>query len=83
MAYQEITSAGAVLNHEIAMTRRFFIQIVDGLARGFMALSKASVAHRRLEVVQALRAKTDIELDALNIKRDEIVHHVFKDLYYI
>jgi hypothetical protein len=83
MAYQEITSASAVLNREIAATRNFFSRIADGLARAGNAISQASVARRRFELVQALQAKSDVELEALNIKRDDIVHHVFKDLFYI
>ena len=42
-----------------------------------------STAHRRFEQVQILQAKSDEELAAMGIKRDDIVHHVFKDLYYI
>ena len=42
-----------------------------------------STAHRRFEQVQFLQAKSDEDLAALGIKRDDIVHHVFKDLYYI
>lgn len=56
--------------------RRFF----KGIARGMMT---ASTAHNRYEQVQRLQAKTDVELAALKIRREDIVHHVFKDLYYI
>ena len=38
---------------------------------------------RRLETVEALQAKSDAELAKLNIKRDEIVQHVFRDLLYV
>ncbi|MCV3270371.1 hypothetical protein [Roseobacter sinensis] len=37
----------------------------------------------RVRKVQALQAKTDEELAAMNIKRDDIVHVVFHDLYYV
>lgn len=47
------------------------------------AMMYSSTAHRRFEAIQALQSKTDEELAALNIKRDQIVHEVFKDLYYI
>ena len=41
-----------------------------------------STAHIRLARVERLQAKTDAELATLGIKRDQIVHHVFKDLFY-
>ena len=44
---------------------------------------RAGEASSRIHRVEALRAKTDAELAAIGIKRDDIVHHVFKDLYYI
>ncbi|HBB85077.1 MAG TPA: hypothetical protein DC031_17855 [Sulfitobacter sp.] len=56
--------------------RRFFAGIGHGIMMG-------STAHRRFEQVQILQAKSDEELAAMGIKRDDIVHHVFKDLYYI
>lgn len=56
--------------------RRFFAGIGHGIMMG-------STAHRRFEQVQFLQAKSDEDLAALGIKRDDIVHHVFKDLYYI
>ena len=56
--------------------RRFFAGIGHGIMTG-------STAHHRYEQVQRLQAKSDAELADLGLKRDEIVHHVFKDLYYI
>ena len=56
--------------------------------RGFLssvgtAMIVSSSYNARVHKVQALQAKSDEELAAMNIKRDEIVHHVFHDLYYI
>lgn len=56
--------------------RRFFAGVGHGIMMG-------STAQRRFEQVQGLQAKSDEELAAMGIKRDDIVHHVFKDLYYI
>ena len=56
--------------------RRFLAGIVHGMMT-------ASTAHNRYEQVQRLQAKTDVELAALKIRCEDIVHHVFKDLYYI
>lgn len=46
------------------------------------ALEEMGENNPRLQRVRALQAKTDAELTTLGIKRDEIVHHVFRDLYY-
>jgi hypothetical protein len=46
------------------------------------AMARNSSMQGRLDLVRALEAKTDDELAALKIRRDQIVHHVFKDLYY-
>jgi len=56
--------------------RRFFA----GIGHGIMT---SSSAYQRYEQVQQLQAKSDAELAELGVKRDEIVHEVFKDLYYI
>lgn len=46
------------------------------------ALDEIAENNPRLQRVESLRAKTDAELAALGIARDEIVHHVFRDAYY-
>lgn len=56
--------------------------------RGYLAsvgraLMISSSYNARAQKVQALQAKSDAELAEMNIKRDEIVHHVFRDLYYV
>ncbi|WP_298861436.1 DUF1127 domain-containing protein [uncultured Sulfitobacter sp.] len=47
------------------------------------AIVRASEASSRIKRVEALRAKSDVELADMGIERDDIVHHVFKDLYYV
>ncbi|WP_340286405.1 hypothetical protein [Sulfitobacter pontiacus] len=37
----------------------------------------------RMRQVTFLQSKTDEELAAMGIKRDDIVHHVFRDTYYV
>ncbi|MBU2360435.1 hypothetical protein [Loktanella sp. M215] len=37
----------------------------------------------RMGQIQALEAKTDAELAKMGIRRDRIVHHVFRDLFYV
>ena len=36
----------------------------------------------RREQVDALEAKSDAELARLGLQRDQIIHHVYRDLYY-
>ncbi|WP_299410438.1 hypothetical protein [uncultured Roseobacter sp.] len=64
------------------------LHTVFGALRSFFAsigtaLMVSSSYNARAQMVQALQAKSDEELAALNIKREEIVHHVFRDLYYV
>jgi hypothetical protein len=42
-----------------------------------------SSMNARVKKVRYLESKTDAELAALKIKRDDIVHTVFADLYYL
>ncbi|WP_300056306.1 hypothetical protein [uncultured Roseobacter sp.] len=65
-----------------------FAHQVFGAVRGFLSsIMKAMIVSSsytgRVQRVQALQAKSDEELAAMNIKRDDIVHIVFHDLYYV
>jgi hypothetical protein len=79
MTYQHTAPATPILGHIRA--------IGAGLGEFFHSLGRAievnSTAHRRLNQVHSLQARSDAELAALGIERDRIVHHVFRDLYYI
>lgn len=46
-------------------------------------IGTASTMNGRVEYLRRLEAKTDEELDAMNLKRENLVHHVFRDLYYM
>lgn len=83
MAYQDISSPSAVLNREITATRNFFAAIGNFFAQLGSSMTLAASAQARFDQVQALQAKTDAELAAMKINRNEIVHIVFKDLYYV
>jgi hypothetical protein len=51
-----------------------------GLGQGFNAyLERKS----RLHEIEALNAKTDAELQAMGLRRDDIPRHVFRDLLYL
>lgn len=46
------------------------------------ALVRSAEASSRIHQIEALQAKSDAELAKMGLKRDEIVHYVFKDLFY-
>jgi len=58
----------------------------NAIAGFLVSLSRAmiinSTAQQRLEQVERLQAKTDAELAAMDMKREDIVHHVFRDLFW-
>jgi hypothetical protein len=60
----------------IAPVGRFFAYVGT-------ALINASEASSRFKTIEALRAKSDVELAEMGIKRDEIAQYVFKDMMYI
>lgn len=59
---------------------------LDNIGGFFKSVGIAMVANstmqQRVDYVHALQAKSDEELAALKINREDIVHEVFKDLYY-
>lgn len=61
--------------------------IWSGIGAFFSAIGAAMVAtssnNARLQKVERLQDKSDAELAEMGIKRDDIVHYVFRDLYYI
>jgi len=90
MTYQNIPDPAQVLNREINMTRnvvervsKFFSAVGHALASVGHALMTNSTGQQRMNRIAYLQSKTDAELAELNIKRDDIVHYVFKDLYYV
>jgi hypothetical protein len=82
MAYQTISQPAQVLSREITATRTFFANFGAGLARFGAALVANSPGQRRVDQVHALQAKSDAELAAMNLRRDEIVYHVFRDRFF-
>tara|TARA_R110002094_G_scaffold171250_3_gene153335 strand:- start:4792 stop:5067 length:276 start_codon:yes stop_codon:yes gene_type:complete len=83
MAFQDISEPSQVMVHEIAATRAFFARVGAAFGAVGRAVMVNRAMERRLETVEALQAKSDAELAKLNIKRDEIVQHVFRDLLYV
>ena len=56
-----------------------FARVVDWLKA---TMEEIADSNPRLRRVRWLQDRSDAELAALNIKRDQIVHHVFRDVYY-
>lgn len=87
MTYQNTSEPFAapsrnVATSAISLLRRSFAAIGSFLGRFGESLMRANEASTRIEQMQVLQAKSDEELARLGIKRDGIVHHVFRDLYY-
>lgn len=57
-------------------SRGFFARIGD-------ALMRLAEAQARTAEVERLGAKSDAELARMGLEREDIVHHVFRDILYI
>ncbi|WP_300039128.1 DUF1127 domain-containing protein [uncultured Roseobacter sp.] len=77
MAFHDTHSVAPrdILHNSLAGLRSFFGSLAHSVAL-------SSEANRRLQTVEKLQALSDEELKALRIKRDDIIRHVFGDLYY-
>ncbi|WP_299786232.1 DUF1127 domain-containing protein [uncultured Marivita sp.] len=60
--------------------RGFFSSLFDGLTRGVNQIAEANSRVREVERLQALSDET---LAEKGIKREDIVRHVFRDLYWM
>ncbi|MDF1727900.1 MAG: hypothetical protein P1U53_09125 [Sulfitobacter sp.] len=87
MAYQDIPQPARVLIREIATTRQTLalvgMKIGAALAVVGRALVLNSAAQARLDRVQALQSKSDAELAEFGIRREDIVHYVFRDVLHL
>ena len=82
MAYQDTHSSRDVLSVGVSKFGRV-MRSVASFFEGFgESVSKAAIARARYNTLMDLHAKSDAELSALNLTRDSIVHHVYRDLYY-
>jgi len=55
-----------------------------GTAAAFVArvFSQASGAQARVDTIHRLQSLSDAQLAARGLSRDQIVHHVFRDLFH-
>lgn len=62
------------------------IPVFSMIGRAFSAfghwLVRIGEANPRIKAVQALNAMSDEQLAARGLKREDIVRHIFKDVYY-
>ncbi len=72
----DITSQFAFSERESSAFRRMLASI----GRGF---SEYAYKRSRRDRIDALEAKSDAELAAMGLRREDIPYHVFRDLYYI
>lgn len=63
--------------------KTFFAAIGAFFSKIGVAMVNASANSGRMRKVESLNAKSDAELAAMGLKREDIVHHVFRDMYYI
>ena len=73
----------ATLTTNVSFSERkqgFIARFAARISRGIEAHGR--VASRR-DLIEALEAKSDAELSAMGLHRDEIPYYVFRDLYYI
>lgn len=62
-------------------------EVLSLLAKPFVAFGNLLIAigeaNHRDQTLRSLMAQSDAELAKRGLKRDELVHHVFSDSYYI
>ena len=83
MAYFDTTSPAGVMSREITATRNAFSKMGAFLNRFMHVVAETSTLNARVRKVEALRAKSDEELAAMGIRRDDIVRTVFADMCYL
>lgn len=52
----------------------------EGIGRGLTAFAERS---SRMEQIQRLNAKSDAELAAMGLRRQDIARYVFRDVFYV
>ncbi|MEW9919021.1 DUF1127 domain-containing protein [Marimonas sp. MJW-29] len=83
MAYFDTTSPAGVLSREITATRNV-LAAIGGAFSGIMArMAENASMNARVRKVHQLQALSDAELAKIKIKREDIVFHVFADIYYL
>ena len=69
--------------HPASWPHRVFSSIGSAFTLFGRALALSRESNTRLCEVEALQSMSDGELANLGLSRDRIVHHVFRDIYYL
>ncbi|MEM6890450.1 MAG: DUF1127 domain-containing protein [Pseudomonadota bacterium] len=77
MAYNDThhASAGDVIKSAFAAIERFFA----GIGNTMISVAEGN---RRIHMVARLQEKSDAELQDLGLRREDIVRHVFRDVFF-
>lgn len=67
----------------IAWPLGFLSAVGQAFQSVYLALSIAGSYDSRMQQIDKLNALSDEELAAKGLTRDRIVHHVFRDIYYV
>ncbi len=67
----------------ISVLHRAFKAVRAGLSLIGKALTVHSEADSRMQEVARLRGMSDAELAKMGLTQDRIVHHVFRDVFYL
>lgn len=70
----------AMTNTAYAPRTNIFAQIGNGIMNALVAMTEAN---GRVKQIERLQSMSDAELSRRGIKREEIVHYVFRDVYYV
>ncbi|WP_172291857.1 hypothetical protein [Pseudoruegeria sp. HB172150] len=73
----DITSSAT---HDRKSVKAMLDTFFAGLGQGFNAYL---TARSRMGEIEALNAKSDAQLAAMGLKREDIPRHVFRDIFYI
>ncbi len=52
----------------------------EGIGRGLTAYAER---HGRVDQINRLNAKSDAELSAMGLKREEIARYVYRDIFFV
>lgn len=74
MSYRTVARA-----HPLSGPHSALLTFIDSIAAVASVLVSASMANRRLRLVERLQMRSDAELAELGIRREDIIRHVFID----
>ena len=67
----------------LSWVNRVLAAVADALTGVNQAIAVSRDCDARLRQIDKLQAKSDADLAEMGLTRDDIVRHVFRDIYYI